>query len=171
MVARRKSDKVQKIKQTEDDNVAQRACANRRERQRTKELNDAFSTLRRMIPSMPSDKMSKIHTLRIATDYISFLDEMKQNGCKLFGRSIFDEKTGYGLQTSFNVWRSSNGLTSVNIPPITTIPNIPTIAQIPQIGNPCMSLVTQPYYLGFPTTSVTPTTKDYTDTQSTPIQW
>ncbi|VDM70517.1 unnamed protein product [Strongylus vulgaris] len=60
---------------------------------------------------MPSDKMSKIHTLRIASDYIRFLDQMKRDDCKLFGVDIFDEKGGYGLQTSFNIWRGSHGLT------------------------------------------------------------
>jgi hypothetical protein len=40
------------------------------------ELNEAFKRLRRTIPSMPSDKMSKIHTLRIATEYIRFLDQV-----------------------------------------------------------------------------------------------
>ncbi|VDK60757.1 unnamed protein product [Cylicostephanus goldi] len=75
------------------------------------ELNDAFSILRKIIPSMPSDKMSKIHTLRIASDYIRFLDQMKRDDCKLFGVDIFDEKGGYGLQTSFNIWRGSHGLT------------------------------------------------------------
>ncbi|CAJ0600373.1 unnamed protein product [Cylicocyclus nassatus] len=103
----------------EEDNLLQRVCANKRERQRTKELNDAFSILRKIIPSMPSDKMSKIHTLRIASDYIRFLDQMKRDDCKLFGVDIFDEKGGYGLQTSFNIWRGSHGLTqssSINTP-------------------------------------------------------
>lgn len=65
---------------TQGDNpeeaLQQRVAANRRERQRTKELNDAFAILRRIVPSLPSDKMSKIHTLRIATDYIRFLDQV-----------------------------------------------------------------------------------------------
>ncbi|KHJ86033.1 hypothetical protein OESDEN_14229, partial [Oesophagostomum dentatum] len=55
--------------------------------------------------------MSKIHTLRIASDYIRFLDQMKRDDCKLFGVDIFDEKGGYGLQASFNIWRGSHGLT------------------------------------------------------------
>ncbi|KJH53177.1 Helix-loop-helix DNA-binding domain protein [Dictyocaulus viviparus] len=114
----------------EEDSLLQRVCANRRERQRTKELNDAFSILRKIIPSMPSDKMSKIHTLRIASDYIRFLDQMKRDDCKLFGVDIFDEKGGYGLQTSFNIWRGSHGLTQSNsigsnglMPPMGAIPS------------------------------------------------
>uniref|UniRef100_A0A0N5D7I2 BHLH domain-containing protein n=1 Tax=Thelazia callipaeda TaxID=103827 RepID=A0A0N5D7I2_THECL len=71
--------------------LQQRVAANRRERQRTKELNDAFAILRRIVPSLPSDKMSKIHTLRIATDYIRFLDQMQ----------LYDGN----LQTTFNMWR------------------------------------------------------------------
>ncbi|KAF7632228.1 hypothetical protein Mgra_00008347 [Meloidogyne graminicola] len=53
-----------------------RNMANCRERQRTEELNEAFKRLRNTIPSIPSDKMSKIHTLKIATEYIRFLDRV-----------------------------------------------------------------------------------------------
>ena len=53
--------------------AAQRNQANVRERQRTQNLNDAFQSLRQIIPTMPSDKMSKIHTLKIASSYIDFL--------------------------------------------------------------------------------------------------
>uniref|UniRef100_A0A0N5A8F0 BHLH domain-containing protein n=1 Tax=Syphacia muris TaxID=451379 RepID=A0A0N5A8F0_9BILA len=81
----------------------QRVSANRRERQRTKELNDAFAVLRRIVPSLPSDKMSKIHTLRIATDYIRFLDQMNGDGCRLFGCDIPIYEAN--LQTTFNMWR------------------------------------------------------------------
>uniref|UniRef100_A0A1I7WYF6 BHLH domain-containing protein n=1 Tax=Heterorhabditis bacteriophora TaxID=37862 RepID=A0A1I7WYF6_HETBA len=104
------------------------------------ELNDAFAILRKIIPSMPSDKMSKIHTLRIASDYIRFLDQvstsiylfyllihdicmlesMKRDNCKLFGVDIFDEKRGYGLQASFNIWRGSHGLTASGMTPGTS---------------------------------------------------
>ncbi|CAB3400147.1 unnamed protein product [Caenorhabditis bovis] len=169
MVARKKIDRGKGSK-SDEDNVVQRACANRRERQRTKELNDAFSTLRKLIPSMPSDKMSKIHTLRIATDYICFLDEMKRNGGKLFGHSIFDERSGYGLQTSFNLWRSSNGLTTVNMPPMNPPPPPPP-SQPMTITHPCLPMVPQPYYLPF--------SKEFTDLSNcsassnciTPIHW
>lgn len=53
--------------------AAQRNQANIRERQRTQNLNDAFQALRQIVPTMPSDKMSKIHTLKIASSYIDFL--------------------------------------------------------------------------------------------------
>lgn len=51
----------------------QRTIANVRERQRTQSLNDAFCQLRKIIPTLPSDKLSKIQTLKLATRYIDFL--------------------------------------------------------------------------------------------------
>ena len=50
--------------------------ANVRERQRTESLNDAFEKLRKIVPTLPSDKLSKIQTLRLATDYIKFLYQL-----------------------------------------------------------------------------------------------
>ncbi len=44
-----------------------------RERQRTESLNEAFEKLRKIVPTLPSDKLSKIQTLKLATDYIQFL--------------------------------------------------------------------------------------------------
>jgi len=58
---------------TFDDIQTQRVLANVRERQRTQSLNDAFSQLRKIIPTLPSDKLSKIQTLKLATRYIDFL--------------------------------------------------------------------------------------------------
>ncbi|XP_039957338.1 protein twist [Bactrocera tryoni] len=51
----------------------QRVMANVRERQRTQSLNDAFKALQQIIPTLPSDKLSKIQTLKLATRYIDFL--------------------------------------------------------------------------------------------------
>ncbi|KAH0550332.1 protein twist-like isoform X1 [Cotesia glomerata] len=51
----------------------QRVMANVRERQRTQSLNEAFTSLRKIIPTLPSDKLSKIQTLKLATRYIDFL--------------------------------------------------------------------------------------------------
>lgn len=51
----------------------QRVDANVRERERTKSLNKAFESLRRIIPTLPSDKLSKIQTLKLAARYIDFL--------------------------------------------------------------------------------------------------
>jgi twist len=58
---------------SQDDIQNQRAIANVRERQRTQSLNDAFTHLRHIIPTLPSDKLSKIQTLKLATRYIDFL--------------------------------------------------------------------------------------------------
>ncbi|KAF6776053.1 hypothetical protein AHF37_04228 [Paragonimus kellicotti] len=54
----------------------QRFLANVRERQRTQSLNQAFAELRRIIPTLPSDKLSKIQTLKLATRYIDFLSQV-----------------------------------------------------------------------------------------------
>ncbi|KAM4609258.1 twist-related protein 2 isoform 2-T2 [Polymixia lowei] len=51
----------------------QRVLANVRERQRTQSLNEAFASLRKIIPTLPSDKLSKIQTLKLASRYIDFL--------------------------------------------------------------------------------------------------
>ena len=53
-----------------------RQVANVRERQRTESLNEAFEKLRKIVPTLPSDKLSKIQTLKLATDYIQFLYEL-----------------------------------------------------------------------------------------------
>lgn len=58
---------------SEAEMVNQRAMANVRERQRTQSLNEAFAALRKIIPTLPSDKLSKIQTLKLATRYIDFL--------------------------------------------------------------------------------------------------
>jgi len=52
----------------------QRAVANVRERRRTQKLNQAYKQLQSIIPKEPSDKMSKIHTLKLALSYIDFLN-------------------------------------------------------------------------------------------------
>lgn len=83
----------------------QRVMANVRERQRTQSLNDAFAQLRKIIPTLPSDKLSKIQTLKLATRYIDFLcqvlrnDEMevKVPGCNYMAH----ERLSY----AFSVWR------------------------------------------------------------------
>ncbi|XP_071555173.1 twist isoform X2 [Temnothorax nylanderi] len=63
-----------KVRRKNDQELQnQRAMANVRERQRTQSLNDAFAALRKIIPTMPSDKLSKIQTLKLATRYIDFL--------------------------------------------------------------------------------------------------
>ena len=53
-----------------------RDMANIRERERTKNLNGAFETLKTIIPHLPQDKLSKIQTLKLASGYIQFLREV-----------------------------------------------------------------------------------------------
>lgn len=52
---------------TYEDLQSQRVMANVRERQRTQSLNEAFTSLRKIIPTLPSDKLSKIQTLKLAS--------------------------------------------------------------------------------------------------------
>lgn len=61
-----------------------RKTANARERSRMKEINDAFETLRRVIPHMSardctSEKLTKITTLRLAMKYIAALNTALQD--------------------------------------------------------------------------------------------
>ncbi|XP_064648506.1 twist-related protein-like [Lineus longissimus] len=88
----------------------QRVLANVRERQRTQSLNDAFSQLRKIIPTLPSDKLSKIQTLKLATKYIDFLYQVLRNDERdlKFGGShgnscsfVANERLSY----AFSVWR------------------------------------------------------------------
>ncbi|XP_073845840.1 twist family bHLH transcription factor [Musca autumnalis] len=69
---RRTKRKSSKSEENEDFHT-QRIMANVRERQRTQSLNDAFKSLQQIIPTLPSDKLSKIQTLKLATRYIDFL--------------------------------------------------------------------------------------------------
>ncbi|KYO26768.1 twist-related protein 1 isoform A [Alligator mississippiensis] len=52
--------------QSYEELQTQRVMANVRERQRTQSLNEAFAALRKIIPTLPSDKLSKIQTLKLA---------------------------------------------------------------------------------------------------------
>ena len=59
----------------------QRAAANSRERRRMNHLNGAFEVLREAIPMLPNEKkLSRIQTLRLAIDYISFMDDVLKSG-------------------------------------------------------------------------------------------
>ena len=83
-----------------------RVLANVRERQRTQSLNEAFTSLRKIIPTLPSDKLSKIQTLKLAIRYIDFLyqvldtddhDARLSSSCNY----VAHERLSY----AFNVWR------------------------------------------------------------------
>ena len=92
--------------QTFEELQNQRCMANVRERQRTQSLNDAFNQLRKIIPTLPSDKLSKIQTLKLASRYIDFLYQILRNddldakiptSCSYVAR----ERLSY----AFSVWR------------------------------------------------------------------
>lgn len=60
----------------------QRSVANDRERKRTQKLNQAYKKLQKIVPKEPSDKMSKIHTLKLTLTYIDFLSFVLEQGEK-----------------------------------------------------------------------------------------
>ncbi|XP_007420613.2 twist-related protein 1 [Python bivittatus] len=80
-------------------------AANVRERQRTQSPNEAFAALRKIIPTLPSDKLSKIQTLKLAARYIDFLYQVLQSDeldSKMASCSyVAHERLSY----AFSVWR------------------------------------------------------------------
>ncbi|XP_019944255.1 twist-related protein 2-like [Paralichthys olivaceus] len=88
-----------------EDTNGQRVIANIRERQRTQSLNEAFASLRKIIPTLPSDKLSKIQTLKLASRYIDFLYQVLQSDemdSKLAGCNYLAHER---LSYAFSVWR------------------------------------------------------------------
>jgi transcription factor 1a len=69
---------IDDVNQTDpNQNSGQRHAANLRERKRMQSINDAFEGLRTHIPVHPYEKrLSKVDTLRLAIDYISFLNRL-----------------------------------------------------------------------------------------------
>ncbi|XP_043603457.1 protein twist isoform X1 [Bombus pyrosoma] len=111
---------------TSEEIHIQRVMANVRERQRTQSLNEAFAALRKIIPTLPSDKLSKIQTLKLATRYIDFLfqvlhcntentdssedgGERNPRSAVLAAREITSSSCSYmaheKLSYAFSVWR------------------------------------------------------------------
>ncbi|KFP69480.1 PREDICTED: twist-related protein 2-like [Acanthisitta chloris] len=84
---------------------AQRVIANVRERQRTQSLNDAFAELRKIIPTLPSDKLSKIQTLKLAARYIDFLYQVLQSDQLDHKISSCNYLAHERLSYAFSVWR------------------------------------------------------------------
>ncbi|XP_070566399.1 twist-related protein 2-like [Ptychodera flava] len=86
----------------------QRCMANVRERQRTQSLNEAFSALRKIIPTLPSDKLSKIQTLKLASRYIDFLFQVLRSD-EVDTRLNMPASCSYvaheRLSYAFSVWR------------------------------------------------------------------
>lgn len=110
---KRTSKSTRKRAQSYEEIQIQRVMANVRERQRTQSLNEAFASLRQIIPSLPSDKLSKIQTLQLATQYIEFLyqilsssesapnsDGGSEAGSE-HGKYLAQDKLSY----AFSVWR------------------------------------------------------------------
>ncbi|XP_071368610.1 twist-related protein 1a [Centroberyx affinis] len=88
-----------------DDLHTQRVMANVRERQRTQSLNEAFTSLRKIIPTLPSDKLSKIQTLKLAARYIDFLYQVLQSD-ELDARGTSCSYVAHErLSYAFSVWR------------------------------------------------------------------
>ncbi|MCL4145422.1 UNVERIFIED_CONTAM: hypothetical protein GTU68_000837 [Idotea baltica] len=103
----RHASKVRKKSPQSFDELQQaRVLANVRERQRTQSLNEAFAALRKIIPTLPSDKLSKIQTLKLAIRYIDFLYQVldEDSGDARLSSSctyVAHERLSY----AFNVWR------------------------------------------------------------------
>ncbi|XP_072029119.1 uncharacterized protein [Amphiura filiformis] len=107
-------DQEQQPIQSYEELQNQRVMANVRERQRTQSLNEAFSNLRKIIPTLPSDKLSKIQTLKLASRYIDFLyqvlrsdeaDQKMANSCSYMAH----ERLSY----AFSVWRMEGAWSSM----------------------------------------------------------
>ena len=79
----RKTSRPRRKPSSYEEAQAQRIQANVRERQRTQDLNEAFTSLRGIIPTLPSDKLSKIQTLKLAHNYIEFLNDLLMEDEKL----------------------------------------------------------------------------------------
>ena len=84
--------KVRRKSQSFEELQSQRVMANVRERQRTQSLNEAFASLRKIIPTLPSDKLSKIQTLKLAARYIDFLYQVLH--CGVEGQDDSDSNIG-----------------------------------------------------------------------------
>merc|ERR1711962_18131 len=108
---------------TQEELHSQRDQANIRERDRTKSLNEAFSKLREIVPTLPSDKLSKIQTLKLASNYIDFLNKVLDlSDCPsayeqlppTAGCLFREAQAGLReeLSTAFQVWRMDAGRTA-----------------------------------------------------------
>lgn len=57
-----------------------RKKANERERKNTQKMNECYQKLRSILPKTQSNTLSKIGTLRLAADYISYLHGILEDG-------------------------------------------------------------------------------------------
>lgn len=94
---RTKSDKSPKPKQRPAPlSKYRRKTANARERDRMKEINQAFETLRNVVPQMPinpqaNEKLTKITTLRLAIKYIATLSSVLDQYTPIHPQDNFSE--------------------------------------------------------------------------------
>lgn len=107
-----KSKMRRRMPQSFEDIQTQRVMANVRERQRTQSLNEAFASLRKIIPTLPSDKLSKIQTLKLAARYIDFLYHILSTSgadasseSELLGSTCSTYMAHEKLSYAFSVWR------------------------------------------------------------------
>lgn len=106
-----KSKPKRKSPQNFEDMQHQRIMANVRERQRTQSLNEAFASLRKSIPTLPSDKLSKIQTLKLAARYIDFLYHILSSSGpdSIVDADVIGNVCSYTahekLSRAFSVWR------------------------------------------------------------------
>ncbi|XP_070184481.1 twist-related protein 1-like [Littorina saxatilis] len=112
------SRKKSKKPQTFEDLQTQRVMANVRERQRTMSLNTAFSQLRQIIPTLPSDKLSKIQTLKLASRYIDFLYQVlrtddQAEAAKMMQSASCSYVANDCLSYAFSVWRMEGAWSSM----------------------------------------------------------
>lgn len=92
----------------------QRVMANVRERQRTQNLNEAFVSLRQIVPTMSSEKLTKIQIVQLATRYIEFLCQILTNG-ETSDTSDHGKFTQEKLSFAFSVWRMEGKWTNEQI--------------------------------------------------------
>ena len=88
--------------------VAQRRAANIRERRRMFNLNEAFDTLRKRVPTFAYEKrLSRIETLRLAITYISFMTDVisgkEPANIKLHGTKTFTWEALHALPPELNL--------------------------------------------------------------------
>lgn len=106
------------LQKSNEDIQNQRIMANVRERQRTQSLNEAFASLRKSIPTLPSDKLSKIQTLKLAARYIDFLYHiLSTSSPEASGEAdVIGNVCSYTahekLSRAFSVWRMEGDLNS-----------------------------------------------------------
>lgn len=106
--------KVKKQPQSVEDLQTQRVLANVRERQRTQSLNEAFARLRKIIPTLPSDKLSKIQTLKLASRYIDFLYQVLRSDEQEHKLSTScSYAASERLSYAFSVWRLEGAWSSI----------------------------------------------------------